>query len=192
MRVFSYSPVFSSASSLHFPPLSSPILLVGVPSRCVASRPLSFSFPAAFAGGILFRKNTRESFEFVVVRSFLLDFPSSLSRIQLRLRSLRLRLKRTTSPHGHSLSLVYAILPWSHPAVSLFGTCEYPRRDWLMWLSFYKIRSRRLRQHLYLFNRSFTSLFRSSCVIGTLILYHISQHFVSMSIILSHAHNNLS
>lgn len=77
--------------------------------RCVASRPLSFVFPTALANEILSRKNTRESFEFVVVRPFLLDFPLFIVPSPAAIAIFTSATKRTTSPRGHSLSLVYVI-----------------------------------------------------------------------------------
>lgn len=47
-------------------------------------------------------------------------FPSSLSRIESRLRSLRLRLKGPLLRAAIRYLLCMLFLPWSHPAVSLF------------------------------------------------------------------------
>jgi len=71
-----------------------------------------------FANGILFRKNTRESFESVVVQPLLLDFPSSLFRVPPRLRSPRLRLKGPLLRAVIRYLLYMLFLFWS-PSLSL-------------------------------------------------------------------------
>lgn len=82
--------------------------------------PLPFIFPTAFADEILFRKNTRESFEFCLVRSFLLQIsPLHYPESNPRLRSLRLRLKGPLLRATIRYLLYMLFLLWSQLAVSL-------------------------------------------------------------------------
>lgn len=64
--------------------------------------------------------------------------------------------RTTTSLRGHPLSSVYVI--FFSGAIPLFGSCGYLGIG--LWLSFHKIRSERLWQHLYLLSRFSTSFFR--------------------------------